>query len=211
MKTFLMIYNENTKELIDEYEETNDPQTTFNNWYLESDVSFEVFQNSIAFYFIGSVNIEERKSGFIRYDAIKSKLVVKKSILYLTFSDEGLNVIYHRHQNIIWDDKSNNYLLAPDGVEEMDEDELYDFTLPLDILMPNLDAFLEVKRKYHLFVTQNGRNFRRLDTKPLKYKSFYKKCKVCGNITVLKIDDMLEGKKVNCVKCNVSVKTKITI
>ena len=90
-----MIYNENTKELIDEYEETNDPQTTFNNCYLESDVSFEVFQNSIAFYFIGSVNIEERKSGFIRYDAIKSKLVVKKSILYLTFSDEGLNVIYH--------------------------------------------------------------------------------------------------------------------
>lgn len=59
MKTFLMIYNENTKELIDEYEETNDPQTTFNNWYLESDVSFEVFQNSIAFYFIGSVNIKE--------------------------------------------------------------------------------------------------------------------------------------------------------
>jgi hypothetical protein len=139
------------------------------------------------------------------------KLVVKKSILYHTFYDEGLNVVYHRHRNIIWDDKSNNYLLAPDGIEEIDEDELYDFTLPLDILIPNLDAFLEVKRKYHLFITQNGRNFRRLDTKPLKYKSFYKKCKVCGNITLLNIDDMLEGKKVSCVKCNILVKSKTTI
>ena len=211
MKTFLMIYDENTKELIDEYEEINDPQITFNNWYLESDVSFEVFQNLIVFYFIGSIKIEDRKSGFIRYDVMNRKLVVKKSILYHTFYDEGLNVIYHRHRNIIWDDKSNNYLLAPGGIEEIDEDELYDFTLPLDILIPNLDAFLEVKRKYHLFITQNGRNFRRLDTKPLKYKSFYKKCKVCGNITLLNIDDMLEGKKVSCVKCNDLVKSKTTI
>lgn len=206
MKTFLMIYNANTKELIDEYEETNDPQTTFDNWYLESDVSFEVFQNIIAFYFIGSENIKERKSGFIRYNATNKKLFVKKFILYHTFSDEGLNVIYHRHGNIIWDDKSNNYLLAPDGVKEMDVDELYEFTLPLDILIPNLDAFLEVKRKYHLFITQNGRNFRRLDTKPLKYKSFYKKCKSCGNITILNIDDMLEGRRINCKKCNDLVK-----
>ena len=211
MKTFLMIYDENTKELIDEYEEINDPQITFNNWYLESDISFEVFQNLIAFYFIGSIKTEDRKSGFIRYDVMNRKLVVKKSILYHTFYDEGLNVVYHRHRNIIWDDKSNNYLLAPGGIEEIDEDELYDFTLPLDILIPNLDAFLEVKRKYHLFITQNGRNFRRLDTKPLKYKSFYKKCKVCGNITLLNIDDMLEGKKVSCVKCNVLVKSKTTI
>ena len=206
MKTFLMIYDANTKELIDEYAETNDPQTTFDNWYLESDVSFEVFQNLIAFYFIGSVNIIERESGFFRYDAINGRLVNKKSILYHTDSDEGLNVIFHPHRNIIWDDKNNSYLFAPEGIEQIDEDEIYDYTYPIDILIPHIDAFLEVKKKYHLLITQNGRNFRALVNKPLKYKSFYKKCKVCGNITILNIDEMLEGRKINCIKCNDLVK-----
>lgn len=206
MKTFLMIYDENTKKLIDEYEEINDPQTTFDNWYLESDFSFDVFQNIIAFYFIGSVNIMERESGFFKYDAINGKLVIKKSTLYHTDSDGSLNVIHHRHRNIIWDDKNNNYLFAPDGIEQMDEDELYDNTYPLDILIPHIDAFLEVKKKYHLLITQNGRNFHALVNKPLKYKSFYKKCKSCSNIIILNIDEMLEGTRINCIKCNDLVK-----
>jgi hypothetical protein len=35
---------------------------------------------------------------------------------------------------------------------------------------------------------------------------FYKKCKICDNTIVLKIDEMLEGKKVNCTKCKFSKK-----
>ena len=204
MKTFLMIYDENTKELIDEYEEINDPQTTFNNWYIESDVSFEAFKNIIAFYFIGSVNEEDRKSGVIKFAKVKSKPVTIEMPLYFTLNDDGLNFIYHRNQNILWDDIDNCYLLAPDIIN--DDDELIEFLQPIDVLIPSMDAFFEVKIKYHFFISQRGRNFRRVIAMPLKYKSFYKKCKICKNITVLNINDMIHGKKVNCKKCVISSK-----
>lgn len=211
MKTFLMIYNQKTKQLIDEYEERNDIRNTFNNWFFESDIAFDLFENLIAFYFIGSVNIEDRKSGVITFDKVNRKLVIVENPLYLIFNEDGLNFIHHSDQNILWDDEYNNYFLSTEKLDETDEDDSFDFVLYLDVVIPLMDAFFEAKTKYHFFISQKGKYFHSSDTKPLKYKSFYKKCKACGNITVLKIDDMLEGKKVNCVKCNFLVKTKTTI
>jgi hypothetical protein len=209
MKTFLMIYNENTKELIDEYEEINGPQTTFNSWYLESDVSFEVFQNIIAFYFIGSDKKEIRKSGVIRYDKVNQKLIFTENPFYLIFNDEGLNYVHNSENNILWDDKYNNYVLAPENLKEVDEDELFAFALPLEVVIPSMDAFLEAKTKYHFFISEKGKYLQTNVDKPLKYKSFYKKCKICNRTTVLSIDDMLDGKKFNCRKCNELSKTEI--
>lgn len=211
MKTFLMIYDKNNKKLFDEYEERNDPQTTFNNWFLESDISYDLLKKLVAFFYIGSARKEDRKSGVIKFDPINGKLEFIESPLYFNYYEDGLNFIYYRHQKIMWDDNGNTYLLVPENSDDFDEDELFNLSIPLESLMPSMDAFLEVKKKYHFFISQKGRNILRVDSKPFKYKSFYKKCKVCGNITVLKIDDMLEGKKVNCLKCNVPVKTKITI
>ena len=211
MKTFLIIYNKNTKQLIDEYEEIDNPNTTFNNWFFESNISFEVFQNIIAFYFIGSVNKEDRRSGVITFDGINKKLIFNENPLYLVLNEEGVNYVRQSDQNILWDDKYNNYVLVPEDLEELDDEDSYTIVLPLEVVIPSMDAFLEAKTKYHFFISKKGKYFNSEVGTPLKYKSFYKKCKVCGNTTVLKIDDMLEGKKVNCVKCNVPVKTKITI
>ena len=208
MKTFLIIYNKNTKQLIDEYEEIDNPNTTFNNWFFESNISFEVFQNIIAFYFIGSVNKEDRRSGVITFDGINKKLIFNENPLYLVLNEEGVNYVRQSDQNILWDDKYNNYVLVPEDLDELDDEDSYTIVLPLEVVIPSMDAFLEAKTKYHFFISKKGKLFNSEVGTPLKYKSFYKKCKVCGNITLFKIDDMLEGKNVNCIKCNVLVDTK---
>ena len=92
-------------------------------------------------------------------------------------------------------------------MNEIDADD----SLPIDVMIPSMDAFFEVEIEYDYYISQKEKPFCKVDARPIKHKSFYKKCKVCGNITLLNIDDMLEGKKVKCVKCNVLAKTKTTI
>jgi hypothetical protein len=207
MKTFMVIYHQDTKVLFSEYEEINHPIATFNSWYLETDVSYDLLKKLVVFYFIGSTHNEERKSGEIKFDAVIGRLELSESPLYFNYSEEGLNFIYYQHQKIMWHDKENTYLLVPENSDDFDEDELYDFSLPLEPLMPSMDAFLEVKTKYHFFISQRGRNILRVDPKPFKYKSFYKKCKTCKNVNVVTIENMINGR----VTCNVCEPSKQTI
>jgi hypothetical protein len=206
MKTFMMIYHQDTKVLISEYEEINDPIATFNSWYLESDVTYDLLKKLVVFYFIGSTRNQERKSGMIKFDAVLDRLEFNESPLYFNYSEEGLNFIYYLHKKILWDDKHNIYLLVPENSDDFDEDELYDFSFPLNPLMPPMDTFLEVKIKYHFFISERGRNILRVDPKPLKYKSFYKKCKTCKNVKEVTIENMING-RVNCNICELSKQT----
>jgi len=209
MKTFMMIYHQETKRLIYEYKEINDPLTTFNNWFLANDVSYELFKKIVAFYFIGSGRIEERKSGVIKYDAVKGKLELSESPLYFKYSKVGFNYIYDQHQSIAWNDKEEAYLRIPKNFDDFKEDELYDLSLTLEVLIPSMDAFLEVKIRYDFHVLQVGKNIHRAVPMPLKHKSFYKKCKTCKNINEVKIKNMLSG-DVACEICKVSNQTKNT-
>ncbi len=206
MRTFLMIYNKYTKELIDDHEESNDPQTAFNNWFLESTITFDLFQDVIAFYFIGSVNIDDRKSGHIIYNNDKQQLDFIDYPLYFKFYEKGSNFICYRYQKIYWDDKNNFYLIAPDNMNEIDTDDLADYLLPIDVVIPSMDGFFEVEIEYHYYISQKEKPLCKVDARHIKHKRFYKKCKICDNTIVLKIDEMLEGKKVNCTKCKFSKK-----
>ena len=79
MKTFLMIYNNRTKRLIDEYENENDPNTTFGNWILEdyNEFTFEDLKEQSIFYFIGSDIQNEREAGVIQYNSEKNRMEFK--------------------------------------------------------------------------------------------------------------------------------------
>ena len=206
MKTFLMVYDQRTRELLDEYVGIQDPQTLFNNWFLESNITFDLFKNVITFYFIGSVNIDDRKSGLIIYNNDKKQLDIIDYPLYFKFYEKGSNFICYRYQKIFWDEKKNIYLIAPDNMNGIDTDDLADYLLPIDVLIPSMDAFFEVKTEYHFYISQKEKPFCKVDARPIKHKRFYKKCKICDNPIVLKIDEMLEGKKVNCLKCKFSKK-----
>jgi len=201
-----MVYDQRTRELLDEYVGIQDPLTLFNNWFLESNITFNLFKNVIAFYFIGSVNIDDRKSGVITYDKGKKQLDIVDYPLYFKFYENGSNFICYRYQKIFWDDKKNIYLIAPDNMNGTDTDDLADYLLPIDVLIPSMDAFFEVKIEYDFYISQKEKPFYKVDARPIMHKRFYKKCKICDNSIVLKIDEMLKGKKVNCIKCEVSKK-----
>jgi len=69
MKTFLMIYDRETLELLDEFEGNSSPLETFEQWFLELSTEIPNFKiNKIfVFYFTGSNIIDQRVSGLIVY------------------------------------------------------------------------------------------------------------------------------------------------
>ena len=97
-------------------------------------------------------------------------------------------------------------MITADNTNGIDTDDLADYILPIDVVIPSMDAFFEVEIEYHYYISQKEKPFCKVDARPIKYKRFYKKCKICDNTIVLKIDEMFEGKKGNCLKCKISKK-----
>jgi hypothetical protein len=204
MKTFLMIYNSKTRELLDEYEEFNDPIGAFNTWYFEGivETSFEDLNEIIVFYFTGSENIELRKSGILEFEKNTGRMKNIEHPLYHVFYDDGINCVYHNSKHIIWSNNRNSYMLSlikNDEVYELDED-LDDFSLPLEVLIPPMELFTASRIKYHFYSKERGRIHTRFEHMPLQLNRFFKKCKSCKNNTVLEIENMVSG-RFSCSEC----------
>jgi hypothetical protein len=205
MKTFLMIYNSRTRELLDEYEEFNDPLGAFNTWYFEGimDTSFEDLKEVIVFYFVGSKKIKERKSGFLDYNKETGNMNVNDYPLYHILYDDDFNTIYHYSQKISWCDYSNSYFLSIKNdvkFTEFDED-IDDFLVPLEVLIPPLELFTSSNVEYHIFYKERGRIHLRFEHRQLLLNSFYERCELCGNDVLLDIEEMGRG-EFSCKFCS---------
>lgn len=204
MKTFLMIHHKVKGKLLYEYEEKNDPISTFYNWYFNSDVDipFEKLNEIKVFYFTGSEKIEDRKSGILEFDSIEMKMANIEYPLYHIFYDEYFNCIYHHSQHIIWCNNTNSYRLSIVKNNDLEEfDDLDDFSLPLDIVIPPMELFNLSKRKVNFFSRERGRKHIRFEHNPLIVKSFYKKCRSCKCNSLLDIEEMVNG-KFSCKVCH---------
>jgi hypothetical protein len=214
MKTFLMIYDNKRKSLIDEYEDENDPNATFGNWVFEvyNEFTFEDLKEQTIFYFIGSDVQNEREAGVIKYNIEKDKMEFKKLPLYFLLSFEIRNSLYEKNRNIKWNDKENQYIMWMEEGDELDEDDLLEFSIPLDVIIPQQEYFLRSRLKFHRFVTLRGRKYLRKVGQDLRLTSFYKKCNGCKADIELNISNMIQGEVICpfCTKINKS-KNKTTI
>lgn len=197
MKTFLMIYDRETLELIDEFEGDSSPLETFEQWFLELGTEIPNFKINeiLVFYFTGSNNIEQRVSGLIVYSTNDKNMIDLDYPLYHILRGEGFNSIYGKTEHVLWCEKSNSYYLSLNkACEVFDFDvDLDETAIPLEILIPPLDHFWGTNIEIHIYSIQRGRKYLRFEHKPLVFNKFYHICENCDELIPLEIDSMIDG------------------
>jgi hypothetical protein len=122
-------------------------------------------------------------------------------------SFEFRNVLYEKNRDIKWNDSMNQYIMWIEEGDELDENDLVEFSIPLDVIIPQREFFLRSRRKFHRYVTLKGRKFPRKVGQDLKLKSFYRKCSGCKAEIELNISNMLRG-EFTCLVCEKINKSK---
>ena len=196
MKTFLMIYENKSKRLLEKYQENNDAKNTFDNWFLDcnNNIAFKNLKDHTIFYFTGSSIKEERKGGIIRHDNRYKMLMIENYPIYFKTCFENQGDVLIENSNIIkWDCQKNRYIILPNNDKLFKE---IDFKIPtsLEVVIPKQEVLLRSNREFVTYLSHKDQNHPDLVIQDLKFKRFYKNCKHCKNDSEITISRMIDNR-----------------
>ena len=203
MKTFLMIYENKSKRLLEKYQENNDPKNAFDNWFLDcnNNIAFKNLKDHTIFYYTGSSIKEERKGGIIRHDNRYKMLMIENYPIYFKTCFENQGDVLIENSNIIkWDCQKNRYVILPNNDNLFKE---FDFKIPisLEVVIPKQEVLLRSNREFVTYLSHKDQNHPDLVIQDLKFKRFYKNCKHCKNDSEISISRMIDDNRFFCPIC----------
>jgi hypothetical protein len=203
MKTFLMIYENKSKRLLEKYQENNDAKNAFDNWFLDcnNNIAFKNLKDHTIFYYTGSSIKEERKGGIIRYDNRYKILMIENYPIYFKTCFENQGDVLIENSNIIkWDCQKNRYVILPNNDNLFKE---FDFKIPisLEVVIPKQEVLLRSNREFVTYLSHKDQNHPDLVIQHLKFKRFYKNCKHCKNDSEISISRMIDDNRFFCPIC----------